>query len=164
MAWPERKGVLDAALGICPQVGTARVRFDGNHFEEDPEGQSSLVFVIHDYGEFIDFAAWDQKTGQIGTWRGSGFAINQDTISNPASHFCGDALRIHADPLAWLRADRNGIVIANPTRTYAYLRSSGPLSFADSQHGQRVREWWRAQAPAGPKFLIEVQSNEGAAA
>jgi hypothetical protein len=156
--------VLDNALGICPQVGAARVKFDGYHFDEDPEGQLAFVFVIHECCEFIDFAAWDHKNGQLGTWRGSSFAINQDAISNPASRFGGGALRVHGDPLAWLKAYRDGIVIANSTRTYAYLRNSGPLSFADPEHGRRVRGWWKAQAPRCPEFLIEVHSDEGVAA
>ena len=162
-AWLQERSVFDAALGVCPQVGTAHVTFYEDHFEEDPDGSPAFIFVIHDSGEFIDFAAWDHKTGQLGTWRGFGFAINQDAISNPASRFDGGALRVHANPLAWLKAERDGIVIANPARTYAYLRNYGPLSFADPKHGQKVRRWWKAQAPCCPEFLIEVRSNEGVA-
>jgi hypothetical protein len=99
--WLRSQNLLDAALDVLPRIGAAYARFHGNVFEEAPDGQRVLTFPIHDCGEFIDFAAWQPRTDQLATWRGTGFAIGQDQIFNPASYFDGGALRVHRTPFDW---------------------------------------------------------------
>jgi hypothetical protein len=162
--WLSDKDVLEAAMGINPQIGSAVVRFESDHFQEDPTGHPVFTFPIHEHGEVIDFAAWHPESGRLAVFYGVGFAINQEAIFNPASHFCGQPLRIHRTPLEYLKADRHGIVIINSSLTYVSLRGSGPLSVADNALGHRIRRWWAAQAPTCPEILMEVHSDEGVAA
>ncbi len=150
--WLRSQGVSDNALDEYPHIGAAHVRFDGSHFEEAEGGERVLTFVIYDCGEFIDFAAWQPRMGELATWRGAGFAIGQDQIFNPATYFDGGALRVHADPLAWLKAGREGIVIANAELTYAYLRDCR-LSFADPALGRAVELWREPPRPRGDLFI-----------
>jgi hypothetical protein len=134
--WLRSQGVSEEALDEYPHIGAAYVQFDGSHFEEAEGRRRALTFVIYDCGEFIDFAAWQPQTGELATWRGAGFAIGQDQIFNPATYFDGGDLRVHADPLAWLKADREGIVIVKPELTYAYLRNR---RWRHEQHGHQAR-------------------------
>jgi hypothetical protein len=130
-------------MGINPQIGSAVVRFEGDHFQVDPTGYPVFTFPIHEHGEVLDFAAWHPKSGRLAVLYGAGFAINQEAIFNPASHFCGQPLRIHRTPLEYLKADRHGIVIINSSLTYVSLRGSGPLSVADNALGHQIRRWWK---------------------
>jgi hypothetical protein len=115
--WLRRQGVSEKALDEFPHIGTAYVLFDGNLFEEVYDGQRALTFVIHDCGEFIDFAAWQPRTGELTTWRGAGFAIGQDQIFNPATYFDGGALRVSPpNPNPALRREgntRTPVIVAN---------------------------------------------------
>jgi hypothetical protein len=160
--WLKRENVLDAALGILPQVGAATVKFGGKLFAQDPEGERALTFVIHDCEQFIDFAAWHPRTQQLATWRGAGFAIGQDAIFNPASYFDGGALRVHSNRISWLRANRNGIVICAPEITNAHLASVPRLLFADPAHARRVRRWLSPPQPR-TELLIDAPAEKLAA-
>jgi hypothetical protein len=160
--WLRSQGVSDAALDDLPHIGAAFVEFDGHLFEEVEDGQRALTFVIHGHGEFIDFAAWQPRTGQLATWRSAGFAIGQEAICNPATYFAGGALRIHRSPLEWLKADRDGIVIADHKQTYAMLRHVPRLSFADAMLARQVRAWLQPPKPR-VEFLVEVPAERAAA-
>jgi hypothetical protein len=62
-----------------------------------------------------DIVSWCPKSGQIASWLGTAFCLGDtDQIWNPATYFGGNDLAIHADPLAWLKSNRQGLCIINP--------------------------------------------------
>jgi hypothetical protein len=153
--WLLDQGVRESAMLEPWPLGGARVLFDGCGFDVVPDGELAVTFRIDDCGEVLDLAAWAPRSGKMASWCGVGFAIGQDQIFNPASYFDGGALRVHADPLAWLKADRDGVVIVKPELTYAYLRNVRRLSFADPALARQV-ERWLEPPQAGPELLVEV--------
>jgi hypothetical protein len=78
-----------------------------------------------------------------------------DDLFNPAIYFDDGALRIHASPLEWLRANREGIVILRPDLTYAYLQHVRRLFFANARHLRQVRSWIQPPQPRA-EFLLET--------
>jgi hypothetical protein len=144
-------------------ISATTVRFDGNTFTTDPDGERALTFRATDRGEVVDLIAWNPRSGKLASWYGTAFCLGDlDDILNPASFFAGSALRVHADPLAWLRAGRDGIVIVKPEFTYAYLRGVPRLSFADASFARQVRAWLQPPQPR-VKFLVEVPAERVAA-
>ena len=87
LRWLRRQDVSRAAI-LCPwSIGATNVTFHGTAFELATGGERVLTFLVEDCGEVIDVAAWQPRTGQIATWLGTGFAIGQEAIFNPATYF-----------------------------------------------------------------------------
>jgi hypothetical protein len=146
--WLLAKGIPEKAM-IEPTVIRAAnvVPLDGNTFDFDRGGIRCFVFKERD-----DFVAWSPRRHTLASWRATTFALNENAIWNPASYFVGATLRVHAEPVAWLKAEREGIVIVKPELTYAYLRDAR-LSFADAGHARRVSGWLRPPKPNGEIFI-----------
>jgi hypothetical protein len=144
-------------------ISGATVRFDGGTFELDPEaGERALTFRAEDCDKVIDLIAWNPRSGAVGSWRGQAFCLGDvDDIFNPATYFGGDALRVHATPLDWLRADREGIVIVRPDLASAYLASRQRISFANTDHARQVEKWLEPPIPT-VEILVEVEERKGA--
>ena len=155
-AWLTKQGISAEALLQPTPVGAARVKFlDGTFAAASTEGGTkALTFRVSNVdGEDIDLAAWSPRTGEIGSWYGRAFALGEDAIFNPASYCFGDALRIHADPLAWLRANREGIVVLRPELTYAALRFVPRVSFADFDTAKQFERWIKPPSPRVQMFV-----------
>lgn len=74
----------------------------------------------------------------------------------------GDALWVHRNPLDWLKANREGIVIVQPRFTYAYLRHVPRLAFSSAAHARQVQAWLHPPKPM-VKFLIKTPEERAAA-
>lgn len=153
--WLTLQGVPAEALMMPTPVGAAQVCFDDDGtFASSASGIGALTFRIQNVeGEDIDLAAWSPQTGELGSWYGRAFALGEDQIDNPASYFDGDALRIHADPWAWLRSGRDGICIIKPELIYAMLRNVPRVSFADFEFAQEFERWLKPPAPLVQMFV-----------
>ena len=157
-AWLRDQGVSPEAIIEPDPIGAAWVRFLGDATFEAAKGTEplalrALTFRVVDGDEIIDLAAWSPRTGQIGIWRGVGFALGQEAIFNPATFFDGEALRLHATPLEWLQSGRDGICIVRWKYTYAYLRNVPRLFCADPQLAYQLERWCRPPT-ALPKILV----------
>lgn len=158
--WLLDQGLTDTEL--APALRVAKVRFlDHRTFDFDACGQRSFVFIVQDTGIEVDIVAWDTARGALATWRGAAFALGQEAIFNPATHFDGGVLHVHRTPLEWLEADRDGIVIVQPTLTYAYLRHASRLSFADAAYARQVQEWLEPPKPT-VELLVEMSEETAA--
>jgi hypothetical protein len=160
--WLFAHGVSDAAIFQPTPIRAARVRFlDQRAFEFADiggVGERALVFV----GE-SDLVAWQPRQGALATWRGVAFCLGDiDQVFNPATYFCAGALRVHADPLAWLKAEREGIVSVQPRFTYAYLRHVPRLAFSTAAHARQVRAWLEPPKPR-VEFLVKIPEEMAAA-
>jgi hypothetical protein len=156
--WLLGQGVPEPSM-ISPWcIGGGRVSFNGQQFELDPDSEPAITFRAEDCEEVIDLTAWQPRTGKLASWRAQAFCIGDfDDLFNPAIYFAGGALRIHASPLEWLRANREGIVVLRPDLAYAHLRYVRRLSFADPTHARRVQSWMRAPQVRA-EFFIETSA------
>jgi hypothetical protein len=153
LRWLRGQGVSRSAI-LCPwPIGAANVKFDGDAFALDPNGERALTFLVEDCGEVIDIAAWQPRTGQLATWLSAAFAIGQEKIFNPATYFADSALRVHETPLQWLQAEREGIVIVRPDLAHAHLANCQRLAFSDARFAQMVKAWLQPPKPTVEIFV-----------
>jgi hypothetical protein len=104
--WLLDQGIDEKALW---PISGATVHFDAPTFELNDSGERALIFRAEDRGELIDLIAWQPRTGALASWRGQAFCLGDvDDIFNPVTYFAGDALHVHAKPLDWLLANREG--------------------------------------------------------
>ena len=125
LRWLLDQGIDGDAMALPWPIRAAAVHFDGYSFDFDAQGERALIFRAEDRGEAIDLIAYQRRTGKLASWRGVAFCLgDQDQTFNPATWFMGGALRVHANPLTWLKSGRDGIVILRPELTYAMLRNA----------------------------------------
>ena len=156
--WLFAQGVSDTAVLGPPPMRAAKVVFlDKQTFDFDVAGERVLTFT-----EKHDLIAWKPDGRTLASWRGVAFALGEDAIWNPASYFMGDALWVHRDPLDWLKANREGIVIVQPRFTYAYLRNVPRLAFSSAAHARQVQAWLPPPKPR-VEFLVKIPEERAAA-
>lgn len=159
LLWLLDQGVSNKALW---PISGATVRFNVATFELDHDGERALVFRAEDRGEVIDLIAWQPRTGTLASWRGQAFCLgDMDDIFNPATYFAGDALRVHATPLDWLLADRDGIVIVQPDLAPACLANCQRIRCSSKAHARQVENWLKPRKPT-VEILVEVEERAAA--
>ena len=99
--------ILALATPIGMRVAVGGVAHDGL-FEPDPDGERWVAFEQPFDGDIV---FWNRNSGRLCTWCGRTFALGQELIDEPATYSFDCNLNIFADPLEWLRAKRDGIVI-----------------------------------------------------
>ncbi|MCH4554852.1 hypothetical protein [Mesorhizobium jarvisii] len=80
------------------------------------------------FEESEDVVFWQPRIGQLATHEGRAFALGEDAINNPATYSYDGHLNIFSDPLDWLRAKRDGIVVLDWTRAFDRLRDCPRIS------------------------------------
>jgi hypothetical protein len=160
LLWLLDQGVSEKALW---PISGAIVRFDGATFDlTDEEGERTLTFRAEDRGEVIDLIAWQPRTGALASWRGQAFCLGDlDDIFNPATYFAGDALRVHATPVDWLLADREGIVIVRPDLAPAYLSHCQRIRCSNAAYARHVKKWIQPRQ-SSVEILVEVKERAAA--
>ena len=112
-------------------IGGARVTFSNEAFRLDEGGADSITFRAMDRDAVADLIAWRPESGELASWTGAAFCLGDyDDISNPATYFDGGSLLVHREPLSWLRASREGIVVVRP-ELIPLLRTSTRITCAD---------------------------------
>ena len=164
LRWVLRQGVHESALVRPWPIGGANIRLlDGGTFDHDVTGARALTLRAEDRGEVIDLVAWEPSTGKLASWHGNTFCLGDfDQIYNPATYFMGGALRVHADPLDWLRANREGIVILRRDFAYAHLRFCPRILCDDLGHAEKVEFWLRAPEPTAEILIAEKAERQAA--
>lgn len=66
---------------------------------------------------------WRPKTGWLSRW-----CLGEAAIDDPHSYSFDHALQVHSDPLAWLMAGREGIVVHDWSQAYERLRRCPRIS------------------------------------
>ncbi|MCJ2084889.1 hypothetical protein MKK88_02625 [Methylobacterium sp. E-005] len=101
----------------------------------DP-GALITAFVIPAFnadGVMTDLIAWRPRTGHIGStertagWLAGGY-VSED-----------EPLIVHPDPLAWLRAGRQGVVVVHEDLARPALLAQRTLQAADVDHGEALQ-------------------------
>jgi hypothetical protein len=154
LEWLLRHGVTGDALVKPWPIGATTVLFDGHTFEPNASGLRAITIAVIDCDEIIDIAAWQPRSGRLGSWHGVAFCLNQDAVFNPGTYWNGGALRVHRSPLGWLKAGREGIVVLRPELCNAYLAHLQRLLFADPQFKGTVWQWMQPMRPTA-ELLVE---------
>ena len=158
LRWLLDEGVPVSALW---PIGGASVRFDGRAFDLEHGGEQAITFRTLDRGEVVDLIAWNPQTGALASWLGAAFCLGDlEDIHNPATYFGGGGLLVHASPLEWLRAGREGIVIVRPEMASAYLEHCTRIACSDHEHALNVERWLRPPR-ATTEILIQTIGSEG---
>lgn len=125
--WLIREGVSTAAMvqPLPVMIATGRMAADGL-FEHAAEGERWLAFE-----EAEDVVFWQPRRGAIATYAGRAFALGEAAIDNPGTYAFDCALNIFDDPLEWLRAKRDGIVVLDWKRAFERLREAPGIAVAE---------------------------------
>ncbi|NTI22271.1 hypothetical protein G6M87_10425 [Rhizobium rhizogenes] len=86
-------------------------------FEIDGLSDQWLAFAQRN-----DVILWNLASGQFATWNGRAFALGEDQIGDAATCALDHCLNIFADPMTWLRASCDGIVVTDWTQAFDRLR------------------------------------------
>ena len=122
--------VLAMATPAAMQVATGRIAHDGL-FEPDGSGQRWFAFREEDADDMV---FWQRQTGRLTSCSGRVFALGQEIINETATYSFDCALNIFADPMDWLNARRDGIVVM-PNRwpaAFDRLRDCPRIAIAES--------------------------------
>lgn len=115
--WLNQKGVERKVIPNKTSIFLATgIRANDGYFEENEDGSDWLIFIQQG-----DIVFWQPETDQYATWNGHAFALWEHLIWNAGSCSLGNALNIYADPIDWLRNNRNGIVVFDWKRAYFML-------------------------------------------
>jgi hypothetical protein len=113
-----------------------------------------LILVTDTEGDAVDIAAWQPASARLGTWCHRAWALGEGAIYELRLSEHG-ALPVWRDPLRWLRACREGVVLIQPCLAAAFLCDVGPLLAEDVAHGCELKE--KLTRPA-PRILIPSSS------
>jgi hypothetical protein len=155
--WLFEQGVSSTALLEPTPVLAGEALFLGNHTFDFNHGGERVLVVETD----CDVIAWQLRSKKAATWRGVAFALGEEAIWNPAAWFTGGALKVHATPLNWLKANREGICIVQPRLTYAMLRHVPRIAVTDPQFGRQVQQWLKPPK-SSVKILVAVPERAAA--
>lgn len=109
--------------------------------------ERAFLFLVADVvGQPGDIVAWMPALDWLGTWRGLAWALNQETTFNPrlSEH---NALKVHRDPLSWLRDGCRGIVLTRARLAANFLCDAGPLLADNVKHGKDLKVALTRPAP-----------------
>lgn len=136
--WLRRSGVTIQSMifsryhlpsAICLGYGEAAP--DGR-FDITEDGPVWIAFDIFDgFMEQVDTCFWQPRTGELATWLGRTFALGQEIVDDPATYSFDCRLNIFADPLQWLQADRDGIVVVDWSLAFDRLRDRPRIAVAE---------------------------------
>jgi hypothetical protein len=117
IAWLLDQNVPDDEIA---QLRCATVIFQKNNLFDFAE--SGAVAVIFDDGDGNIFA-WSVRSGALAARDGCVSMTDEAEITNPANTLEPDpGLRVYLDPLAWLKARRDGVLIIRPAFAATQLR------------------------------------------
>ena len=125
---------------------------------------NALVFPCLDTaGNVFDLAAFVPTTGELFTWLGCAWTIDEQHYPSPLSVLREDgAIELFKSPLDWLRHDMRGLVIVDPAKArWQLLRDGVPLIAQNLTHARELRA---VVEIARPQILLPRQSNTRSAA
>jgi hypothetical protein len=119
---------------------TGSPSFEFEAFRPGGEAVPALLFVaLESNGDPVDIIGWNPRLGRLGAWLGHGPILGGENLLSPRMGERG-ALRIHRDPIGWLKARRAGIVLVNHRGAAMRLQYRGPYEGEDAQHAAELRK------------------------
>jgi hypothetical protein len=166
LAWLRRLkelGVSVDALREPELPRQARIVMHGDclDFASDDPGEQAveaLVFLARDdIGEAADLVAWLPKSDRLASWWGIPM-LGMEALGRPRIDPDG-ALSVFTDPLKWLLAERNGLLVVNFSNAAHLLRDAAPLRATSAREAQRIQNLIiaaprRVYAPIGSNIPV----------
>jgi hypothetical protein len=131
------------------------------HATDTDEGRDAFILPAEGASGIIDLVAFDPEIGLRATWLGQAFAINQASIWAP--NLDRDPLPVWRDPIGWLKAKRQGIVLLRPEQAYLYLDHLPGVIAEDVQHGEELERLLWTPRRRVPVFLRDTNERRSAA-
>jgi hypothetical protein len=122
-------------------VATGAVGHEGR-IEAAPTGGRWLAFEQDD-----DTVFWQPRSANFATDCGRAFALGEDIIDNPGTYAFDCSLNIFADPLDWLRAGRDGIVVLDWRRAFERLRDAPRVAVVEELFARYTRSMKPGRLP-----------------
>lgn len=160
--WFRRHGVPTTALFTSIDTGNPTavmiangVKAADGRFDDDPSGPAWFVFE-----EREDVVFWIPLGNDLATFNGRAFALGEDAVSNPGTYAFDNRLDLYPEPLAWLRANRDGCVVLDWSRARSRFENCPRIGLSESL----VRTYERhMRPPAGPEVFVLAQGQRLAA-
>jgi hypothetical protein len=130
------------------------------HATDTDAGRDAFILPVNGSNGIIDLVAFDPEIGLRATWLGQAFAINEESIWEP--NLDGDPLPVWRDPIGWLKAKRQGIVLLRPEQAYSYLDHLFGVIAEDVQHGEELERLLWTPRHKVPVFLRDTNERRAA--
>jgi hypothetical protein len=120
-------------------------RFEFTRYDETAgEEVCSLVVLALDAGGVpVDLVAFHAgATPFVGSWLGRVGLLGEEQIRRAR-----DVLQVHATPLDWFRAGREGVCVVDPVRAAPMLRDAGTMAVATPYERRRLVETISVRLP-----------------
>lgn len=149
LKWLTTQGVSWASLATPEVIRSAKgIRAPDGYFEP---GNGSIWLG---FPEVEDTIFWQPRTGELATWTGRSFALGEAVISNPGTYSMDGRLNLFPDPLDWLRAGRDGIVVRDWSRAFDQLRDVPRIAV----HGHLLKTYQQHMRPRHmPQVFVITQ-------
>ena len=148
--WFASQGVTGMDLfmtwdGFAHPVRIDRVAFLSNdrfeferHLKRERAGVMTAYTVVlrNVRGYEADIAAFHPRTGRVATWLGACALMGEEELYGARLR---ERLLVHPDPVSWLRAKRQGVVVVNRRHARPLLLDAGPLHCASVEHARRLQ-------------------------
>jgi hypothetical protein len=153
--WLLKHGVtIDAIERPCPIKVTYGNKSPDGRLQRNSWGQEWFVFPGAE-----DAILWRPETGEIATLHGRAVALGEEVFLDPATFTSDCLLKIFADPLEWLKAGRNGIVIIDWNRASENLRFIRRIEIDESL----IDIYYQHMGPDSKPLVVICASDEVAA-
>lgn len=96
-------------------------------FEDHPGGEPWFAFDEQD-----DWVFWHPRRGEFATYGNRVFALGQAVINEAATYSFDCALNLFDNPIDWLLAKRDGIVVLDWSGAFDQLRDAPRIALAES--------------------------------
>jgi hypothetical protein len=165
LAWLAKQGVPETALsgwaglgpdncGACPSpLLASRVVWQGKRFDFGPHGAVACLIIECRAEEPYDLVAFNRT--RIASLLGRTAMLREDVLTDGPEDV---PVPVHSGGLAWLRANRLGLVVIDPA--LAAYRLAGRLILAeDTQRGLQLRR----TLVLAPRIVVPYPANTGPA-
>jgi hypothetical protein len=128
---------------IVPHREARRFEFTRHDETAGEEVCSLIVLALDARGVPVDLVAFHAgATPFIGSWLGRVGLLGEEQIRRAR-----DVLQVHATPLSWLRAGRDGVCVVDPVRAAPMLRDAGTMVVATPHERRRLVETISVRLP-----------------
>lgn len=155
--WLSGKGASPQAIMNPSFIGVANgPRASGGYFEYRHKGPDWFVFV-----QRCDVIFWQTATGELAWELGRCFALSEELVANPSTTAFGP-LAIFAEPLGWLVAGRQGIVMVQWVWCFEWLRDVPEIALAPELE-PLYRSYMTPKLPRVSRLVQKPSTSEVAA-
>ena len=140
---PRGIGFALARDRIAPHRAAHRFEFLRHDATAGEEVCSFIVPALDAHGVPVDLIAFHAGAAPFtGSWLGRAGLLGEEQINRAR-----DVLVVHATPLDWLRAGREGVCVVDPVRAAPMLRDAGRLEVGTYAERHRLLDLMKVSLP-----------------